>query len=160
MDEIRIITPTTDEHVVGFNRCVGAVASERRYLGMLEAPPLDLWRAFVQSVLERGGVCLVAVDAVDVVVGWCDIQRRAQEGFRHVGKLGVGMLPEARGTGLGRRLMEAAIEAARRRGMERIELEVFASNTRAIALYERLGFVREGLKRRVRKIDGRYDDEC
>jgi hypothetical protein len=26
------------------------------------------------------------------------------------------------------------------------------------ARYERLGFVREGLKRRVRKIDGRYDD--
>jgi RimJ/RimL family protein N-acetyltransferase len=69
------------------------------------------------------------------------------------------MLPGARGTGLGRRLMQAAIEAARRQGMERIELEVFASNTRAIALYERLGFVREGLKRRVRKIDGRYDDD-
>jgi RimJ/RimL family protein N-acetyltransferase len=69
------------------------------------------------------------------------------------------MLPEARGAGLGRRLMEAGIEAARRLGMERIELEVFASNTRAIALYERVGFVREGLKRRVRKIDGRYDDD-
>jgi RimJ/RimL family protein N-acetyltransferase len=55
--------------------------------------------------------------------------------------------------------MEAGIEAARRLGMERIELEVFASNTRAIALYERVGFVREGLKRRVRKIDGRYDDD-
>jgi RimJ/RimL family protein N-acetyltransferase len=159
MDEIRIVIPTTDEHVVGFNRCVGAVASERRYLGMLEAPPLDVWREFVRGVLERGGVCLVAVDAADVVVGWCDIQRRGQEGFQHVGKLGVGMLPEARGTGLGRRLMQAAIEAARRQGMERIELEVFASNTRAIALYERIGFVREGVKRRVRKIDGRYDDD-
>jgi RimJ/RimL family protein N-acetyltransferase len=38
-------------------------------------------------------------------------------------------------------------------------LEVFASNARAIALYESLGFVREGLKRRVRKLDGRYDDD-
>lgn len=60
MDEIRIITPTTDEHVAGFNRCVDAVARERRYLGMLKAPPLDVSRAFVQSVLEGGGVCLLA----------------------------------------------------------------------------------------------------
>jgi RimJ/RimL family protein N-acetyltransferase len=36
---------------------------------------------------------------------------------------------------------------------------VFASNTRAFALYERLGFVREGLKRRARKLDGGYDDD-
>lgn len=159
MDEIRIITPTTDEHVAGFNRCVDAVARERRYLAMLQAPPLDVSRAFVRGVLEQGGVCLLAVNAADVVVGWCDIQRRGQEGFRHGGRLGIGMLPEARGSGLGRRLMQAAIEAARRQGMERIELEVFASNTRAIALYERLGFVREGVKRRVRRIDGRYEDD-
>ena len=158
MDDIRIV-PAGDEHVEGFNRCVGAVARERRYLGMLDAPPLEAWRAFVARVIGDGGVVLVAVDAAGEVVGWCDLQRRALEGFRHVGRLGIGMLPEVRGRGLGRRLMQAALTAARERGMERIELEVFASNTRAIALYERLGFVREGLKRRVRKLDGRYDDD-
>jgi hypothetical protein len=77
MNEIRIV-PARDEHVEGFNRCVDAVARERRYLGMLEAPPLDAWRAFVTSVLERGGVCLVALDAAGEVVGWCDIQRRGR----------------------------------------------------------------------------------
>jgi hypothetical protein len=35
---------------------------------------------------------------------------------------------------------------------------VFASNTRAIRLYERLGFVHEGVRHRARKIDGAYDD--
>jgi RimJ/RimL family protein N-acetyltransferase len=70
----------------------------------------------------------------------------------------MGLLPEYRGRGLGRRLAEAAVAAARERGMERIALEVFASNTRAIALYERLGFRHEGVLRRARKLDGRYDD--
>jgi ribosomal protein S18 acetylase RimI-like enzyme len=64
------------------------------------------------------------------VVGWCDIERYGREGFTHGGRLGIGMVPEARGRGLGRRLMLAAMDAARRQGMERIELEVFASNTR------------------------------
>jgi ribosomal protein S18 acetylase RimI-like enzyme len=70
----------------------------------------------------------------------------------------MGVLPEVRGRGVGRRLAEAAIAAAKEQGAERIELEVFASNTRAIALYEKLGFVREGVKRRARKLDGEYDD--
>jgi len=68
------------------------------------------------------------------------------------------VLPAVRGRGVGRRLAEAAIAAAKAQGAERIELEVFASNTRAIALYERLGFVREGVKRNARKLDGEYDD--
>jgi RimJ/RimL family protein N-acetyltransferase len=35
---------------------------------------------------------------------------------------------------------------------------VFGSNVSAIALYERLGFVRDGVKRNARKLDGDYDD--
>ena len=42
--------------------------------------------------------------------------------------------------------------------MQRIELEVFASNTRAVHVFEKAGFVREGLKRRARLLDGADDD--
>lgn len=158
MNEIRI-TPTTDEHVEGFNRAVDAVARERRYIGYVEGPPLEISRQFIQHVFQGGGVHRVAVDASGTVVGWCDIERYGREGFTHGGRLGIGLLAEARGRGLGRRLMTEAIDAARAQGMERIELEVFASNTRAIALYESLGFRREGLKRRARKLDGEYEDD-
>ncbi|HEU4882475.1 MAG TPA: GNAT family N-acetyltransferase [Longimicrobium sp.] len=158
MSEIRIV-PTADEHVEGLNRCLDAVAREGRYLGLLHAPPVEASRVFVRGVIESGGVSLVAVDGTGTVVGWCDVQRRMLEGFQHVGTLGIGMLPEVRGQGLGRRLMTTAIDAAREKGMERIQLGVFASNTRAIALYESLGFVHEGLKRRARKFDGGYDDD-
>ena len=43
-------------------------------------------------------------------------------------------------------------------GLERVELEVFASNARAVALYRRTGFVEEGRRRCARKLDGIYDD--
>jgi RimJ/RimL family protein N-acetyltransferase len=43
-------------------------------------------------------------------------------------------------------------------GIERIELEVLASNTAAIRLYEKVGFVHEGVKRRARHLDGAWDD--
>ena len=157
VDGIRIV-PTGEEHVEGFHAAVDVVARERRYLGLVEAPPLEASRAFVQAVQAGGGVHLVAVAEDGAVVGWCDIHRSEREGFRHVGHVGMGLLPAYRERGLGRRLMEAALAKGWESGMERIELEVFASNPRAIALYEKLGFVTEGVKRRARKLDGRYDD--
>jgi ribosomal protein S18 acetylase RimI-like enzyme len=49
----------------------------------------------------------------------------------------------ARGTGLGRALVNAAFERARERGCRRIELDVNEQNTAAIAFYESLGFTTE-----------------
>jgi ribosomal protein S18 acetylase RimI-like enzyme len=70
----------------------------------------------------------------------------------------MGVRRDLRRRGIGRRLIERTIICARERGLERIELEVFASNSPAIKLYEDVGFVLEGVKRRARKIDGAYDD--
>ena len=50
---------------------------------------------------------------------------------------------DARGTGLGRSLVEACFERASARGCRRIELDVNESNTSAIALYTSLGFLVE-----------------
>ncbi len=156
-ENIRIV-PTTEAHIEGLQRCVDAVARERRWLGFVEGPPLVQTRAFVGMILAGAGVQFVALNDADEVVGWCDVVRLDQESFRHGWRLGMGLLPTVRGRGVGRRLAEAAIAAAKAQGAERIELEVFASNTRAIALYEKLGFLREGVKRRARKLDGEFDD--
>lgn len=57
-------------------------------------------------------------------------------------------------------LREAMRRAAADLGAEKLELEAFAHNERALRLYGRLGFFREGLKRRdARARDGeRYFD--
>ena len=152
------IVPTGEEHAEGFNAVVDAVARERRFIGFVAGPPLESTREFIRSILGGAGIQLLAVNPDDMVVGWCDIVRNPHEGFRHVGRLGMGLLPGYRGRGLGRQLVAQAVRAARKAGIERIELEVFASNERAIALYRALGFATEGIKRQARKLDGQYED--
>jgi len=70
----------------------------------------------------------------------------------------MGVLAPWRGRGLGERLIRAALDAARERGFEKVELSVYATNPRARALYEKVGFVHEGTRVRGRKVDGAYDD--
>ena len=151
------IEPTADAHVAGLQAAIDAVARERRYLAAVCGFPLEATRQFVASVTAGGGVQRVALDGADVV-GWCDVQRSPFEGFRHVGVLGIGLLPGHRGSGTGAALLERTLAAAAGAGIRRVELEVFASNSRARQLFERAGFVTEGIKRRARVLDGREDD--
>lgn len=53
---------------------------------------------------------------------------------------GMALLPEVRGQGVGRRVMERVIDEARARGARELVLEVIEQNTAAVRLYERMGF--------------------
>ena len=141
----------------GFYDCFAAICRERQYLALVEPPPKPVAREFIEEARRRGMVQYVAI-AGRRIVGWCDVVPHAWEGFRHSGRLGMGIDAEFRGKGIGRRLMDATISDARAEGLTRIELEVFSSNISAIKLYERRGFVHEGLHRRGRIIDGRVED--
>ena len=154
------IQPITEEHIDGFREALGSVAREKLWLLFTDAPEAEGTAAFVRSNIANKIPQLVALDesTTPQVAGWCDIVPHQRTGTEHVGSLGMGVIKSHRGQGIGKRLIEATIEQAFARGMTRIELEVFSSNTRAIQLYEKFGFEHEGLKRRARCVDGRWDD--
>jgi RimJ/RimL family protein N-acetyltransferase len=81
-------------------------------------------------------------------------QKRAHKGLLW----GMYVRPGARGTGVGRRLIEAVLELARRR-VELIQLTVVQDNAQARRLYASLGFQDYGLEKNALKHDGRYYDE-
>jgi RimJ/RimL family protein N-acetyltransferase len=111
----------------------------------------------MKSVLEARYPFLVVIER-STIVGWCDVGRREREGFRHAAELGMGLRAKVRGRGLGSRLLKRAIALSRRRGLEKLELQVYASNVPARRLYQKFGFEVEGRRVRARKLDGRYDD--
>jgi ribosomal-protein-alanine N-acetyltransferase len=61
--------------------------------------------------------------------------------------LTIAVDPGARGNGVGRALLEAAIGVARQSGATAMFLEVAVDNAPALALYLRAGFVRAGLRK-------------
>jgi RimJ/RimL family protein N-acetyltransferase len=73
--------------------------------------------------------------------------------------IGLGVLNDYWGEGIGGDLLASAEAWAKEQNIHRIELSVRTANSRAIRLYERVGFEREGLKRHAQKVAGEYVDE-
>jgi ribosomal protein S18 acetylase RimI-like enzyme len=151
------VVPIARSHAASFRQCLDIVAREKKYLAQIEAAPLERIEDFVRESVANDSAQFVAV-ADGRVVGWADIFPAWPHAISHCGSLGMGVLPEFRGQGIGRRLLESCIAKAWSKGITRIELEVRADNGSAIKLYERFGFAREAVKRRAMRFDGVYFD--
>jgi ribosomal protein S18 acetylase RimI-like enzyme len=93
------------------------------------------------------------------LVATAGFRRLDREKTRHRGDIwGVYVAPDARSAGVGRRVMEHLLAHARAR-VQQVHLCVTAGNGAAIALYDRLGFVRYGTDPRALLVNGRYLDE-
>ena len=80
-----------------------------------------------------------------VVAGTAGIEAvGAKHKLKHRAELGIAILKEYWGLGLGKALMEACIECAKEAGYTQLELNAVAENERAVALYKKMGFVEYG----------------
>jgi RimJ/RimL family protein N-acetyltransferase len=152
------IRPIAERDIESFRDTLDRVARERRFLSFLEAAPLDQVRTFVlQNVSD--GLPQFVVLADGQVVGWCDILPNTRKTLQsHCGTLGIGLLPDYRGRGIGRTLIRRTIDAAIAIGLTRIDLTVRADHLNAIALYKAVGFEAEGLHRNAVRVEGRYEN--
>lgn len=93
------------------------------------------------------------------LVGHVTVQRERHPVTRHVASLAIAVAVDARGRGIGHRLMEEAIAWSKEASVEKLVLSVYPHNDAAISLYRSFGFVEEGrLARHSRKSYG-YEDE-
>ena len=69
---------------------------------------------------------------------------RSRRKVAHRARFGISILKEHWGMGIGRALMDASVDCARRAGYAQLELEVVAGNERAVSLYRRVGFEEYG----------------
>ena len=151
------IIPTSEEHIEGFNQALDSIAREKKYLPFLQGDPIEITRPFVVEQLAKKNPHFVAlIDSA--VVGWCDIRVSDRLLLSHTGVLGMGVLSSVRGQGIGKKLLQTGLDAARSRGLTRVELVVRQGNLNAVGLYRSFGFKQEGVHTNALRLEGTYED--
>ena len=109
-----------------------------------------IFGAYVAGAFETGALC-----------GVIGVQRENMHKLRHKAYVwGMYVAPEARGTGRGRRLMQAALDHAWTvLQVRQVNLGVHTGNSAAMQLYQRCGFVVFGSERGALQVGGQLQDE-
>ncbi len=141
-------------------RLFAEVRREGRWLitapGAVSEPSEGFWIAEMIRAAEH--LVLVA-EADGEVVGNVLVSVDRGVATEHVGVLSILLGDGWRNVGIGSELIVAAQRWAADRGLRKLSLGVFPDNERAIAVYEKHGFVREGVRRMQYRSGDAFRDE-
>lgn len=152
------IRPARPEDAAMIIAAINQVAAEKRYLttDYFEAT-VEQEQAFITNQAISGNLFLVALHENEVI-GTLTAQRARGKYRAHVAEFGLSLLARYRNAGIGSQLIARLLLWCDAAGIEKLNLEVFHDNARAIALYQKLGFHQEGIRKKQIKIGGHYID--
>ena len=139
----------------GLARLFSDVRREGRWLVTPPSAVSQPSEAFFIGEMIRGeeGLTLVA-EADGEAIGNVLVSIERNVVSSHVGTLSIVVAEGWRDVGVGSAMVRAAQNWSAAHGLQKVALAVFPDNERAIAVYERAGFVREGLRRKQYRGDG------
>ena len=145
MDFARVLFASTDQVLTTLEEYTITLEEEKKWINRPQTEPC----AFI----------LIA-EADGKVIGLLDFATRPRKKAAHTGEFGVSVHPDYQGRGIGRMLIENLLVWAKTNTqVEKVFLNVMATNQRAIRLYKRLGFLEEGRHvKAVKQKDGQYVD--
>jgi ribosomal protein S18 acetylase RimI-like enzyme len=116
------------------------------------------WLSKVLGKLEKDEIFYMVAEVDGKVVGVSEIDRRG--GYdSHVGVIGIAIRKGFRDLGIGAEMLRMLVKQSRKMGLKVLTLSAFASNERAIHVYEKTGFVRTGRIPKKHFKGGRYIDD-
>ena len=116
-------------------------------------------RRYIRALRRHPHAALFVADSDGQLVGRLSLSRDPNPASTHVADLGLMVAAGHRRRGIGTALLQAAESWVRTARISKLELHVFPHNAPAIALYERLGYLREGLRHdHYRRPDGKFVD--
>jgi putative acetyltransferase len=151
-----VIRPVRPEDATALSR----LSSDPTVLfGSAQTPTMgvEAWRRRLDGQAAEAFTALVESGGELVAIG--SVHGYPEPRRRHTVWIGLSVAGPYQGMGIGDRLTTLLLDVAERwLGVVRVELQVFADNTRAVRLYEKHGFEREGLMRHDVWRDGGYAD--
>jgi RimJ/RimL family protein N-acetyltransferase len=143
-----VVRPATDEDLDLLVGQTWDVAAEGRWTGVEVPFDRDRRRSRFSGMLSGPSSTVLVADSSPSggpgVVGYISVEI-ASYGVADIGML---LIVGWRGMGLGKALLDAALEWAFAHGAHKMSLEVWPDNAAALELYRRAGFIEEGRKQR------------
>lgn len=117
-------------------------------------------REFLRGKKESERELMLIAIANGKHIGNCSVmQLGTNRRYAHRCQIGIALYQEFCSRGIGRKMIEVALERAKEAGYEQAELEVIAGNERAISMYKQLGFEEFGVfPDNIKYKDGSYAD--
>lgn len=104
------------------------------------AMPIEREEAFLQEMRGSETKMMIVCMVDGKLARTCQISRSPRCRTRHRGSIGIALLQEFWGLGIGTDMMSELISTAEDWGLQQLELEVIEGNHRAVGLYEKMGF--------------------
>ena len=141
---------------------VSRYIADSPYIPMLPSefhPTVEEEEAWIRSFLDKANSLLLVAEHDGRIVGNIDLTGSPRAIMAHTAMVGMGMLKEWRGLGLGAALLKAAIQWATDNPiLEILWLQVYTANAAGMALYRGHGFVDHGIIPRYFQHEGQYHD--
>lgn len=108
-------------------------------------PTIEQEEKWINSYLDNENNLLLVAVYNEQIIGNIEITASKRAKIIHTGIIGMSIVKDWRGVGVGTALMESLIEWSKNNStLKKIWLEVFANNESGIALYKKMGFIEEG----------------
>jgi len=157
---VRQVAEDNAENLIAYSKTV--FASTNQVLTTLEEYTITVAdeKTWINNINKSSNSKLLIAEMEGRIVGFLFFIGQQKVKIAHVGELGINVHPDYQGMGIGRALMEILIEWANSHSLiEKIVLQVFATNHKAISLYQSLGFEEEGrFVKAIKQQDGEYVD--
>lgn len=117
-------------------------------------------RKWIKKHNDNPNALLLIASTEDSIIGLLFFEALSKIKASHTGEFGINVHPEYQGMGIGQALIGYLLQWARQHEkIEKVWLQVFATNTPAINLYKKMGFKEEGRHiRAIRQRNGEYVD--
>lgn len=107
---------------------------------------LEQETAFLCNMLQSPNDTMIVCTVDGKIAGACQLSRKNRIKTRHRAMIGIALVKEFWGLGIGTAMFHEMIRLAKEQGVEQLELEVIEGNERALTLYEKMGFHIVGAK--------------
>lgn len=114
---------------------------------------------FIENTAKQNNALFIVAEIENRIIGNLTFEGGNRPRIKHAGELGVGVLKEYWGQGIGTELIKYLIEWCKNsRSIRKINLKVRSDNNSAIHVYKKLGFCQEGIVTRDFLIKDKFYD--